>query len=302
MIKIAFLVLHYKNLEETKNCIDSIFSITNNKLYKWEIVIVDNGSNNGSGEELQESYINYSNIKVIISENNLGFSMGNNLGYKYIREELQADYVVVTNNDVIFYQNDFIERINDIYNKTNFFVLGPDIYVRKNKEHQSPITINKVNISDIEKELEMYRYYLDRPKLYVKRRKIQILKNRICSNNKILAKIYNRILKKTNIDRLKAYENVVVQGACIIISKDYLNKEEKMFSPEPFLYCEELFLYFKCIKNNYKIVYDPSIRIFHEDSASIKAISKNLLDKAKFTLPHHVKAREILLKYLKNEM
>ncbi|MDT9331591.1 glycosyltransferase family 2 protein [Clostridium perfringens] len=301
MIKVSFLVLHYKNIQETENCIKSILNISKESKYNLDIVVVDNGSNNGTGETLKEIYRENSAVKVIISKENLGFSKGNNLGYEYIRKNIKPNYVVVTNNDVIFFQKDFVEKIDQVYKRTNFFVLGPDIYVQQNKEHQSPIAINKITIDDIERELSMYKYYLTKPHLYAKRRNLQILKNRIYSNSKVFSKLYDSILRKTNIDRLKKYEDVVVQGACIIVSKRYLELEEKMFSPEPFLYCEELFLYFKCLKKKYKIIYEPSIKIFHEDSASIKSISNNSFEKARFTLKHHVSAREMLLSYLKNE-
>ncbi|RQN02446.1 glycosyltransferase family 2 protein [Clostridium butyricum] len=300
MINITFLILHYKNIDETLKCMDSIMSIVSNYNCKWNIVVVDNGSNNGTGEKLQKQYCEYSNIKVIISKINEGFSKGNNKGYSYIRNYINSDYVVVTNNDVIFHQNDFVERIDKIYNEKKFFILGPDIFIRQNKEHQSPISINAIKIKDIENELSMYKFYLDKPRLYVGRRILQNIKNNIYSNSIIFRKFYNRIFNKINMNREQQYENVVIQGACIIVSKDYLEVEEKIFSPEPFLYCEELFLYFKCMKNKYRIIYDPSIQIWHEDSASIKYISKNMVDKAKFTLPNHVVAREMLLDYLKD--
>lgn len=299
MFNITFLILHYKNIDETIKCIESIISISENNSNSYNIVVVDNGSCNQTGEKLSKMYEEYSNIKILISKSNLGFSAGNNLGYEYIRKNINSKYIVVTNNDVLFFQKDFIERIDKIYQETNFFVLGPDIYVRLNKEHQSPISIGEISSEDIEKELEIYKFYKERPHLYAKKRKLQIAKNRLISNSRIFSYLYNSLLRKPIINRKKRYEDVVIQGACIIVSNDYILLEEKMFTPEPFLYCEELFLYFKCLKKHYKIIYDPNIRIFHEDSASIKSISKNSLDKAKFTLQYHVSSREMLLSYLK---
>ena len=150
----------------------------------------------------------------------------------------------------------------------------------------------------VQKELEVYEYYLDHPDKWAKRRKLQITKNRLCQKNKLFAKIYGKVKKKNLIDVSKSYESCCVQGACIVVSKEYLEKEEKMFSPEPFLYCEEIFLYAKCLKKGYKIVYDPTIQIWHEDSSTIKKISGDAVAKAKFTLPNHVKARKMLVEYL----
>lgn len=296
-MKIAFLILHYKNVKDTLNCIDSIFATIHGA--EIHIVIVDNGSNDGSGTELKSMYSDHSNVTVIISENNLGFSKGNNLGYTYIREHLEPDFVVVTNNDVAFYQNDLADKIQKIYRETHFFVLGPDIFIPNNHEHQSPLFLKPMTIQQLEKDKHIYEKYLSNLRGFVIRRKFQLLKNNLCTNNVLFRKIYNKLKKKSDIDYRLPYENVGLQGSCLIISKDYLRSEEKMFSPEPFLYCEEVFLYYKCKKKGYKVVYRPEISIRHEECGSIKNANGNAVKQAKFTLPHHVKAREQLIAYIR---
>ena len=49
------------------------------------------------------------------------------------------------------------------------------------------------------------------------------------------------------------------------------------------------------------MVYDPSIAIRHEEAASFTKFQKNKLEKLKFMLKHHVKARKMLLEYLENQ-
>lgn len=292
MINITFLILNYKNIEETIKCVDSIMK---NRFDVFSIVLVDNGSKDGSYEKMQRLYSNEKDVYIIKSEDNIGFSKGNNLGYSFIRNNLNPDFVVVTNNDVLFPQSDLDIRLQKLYEKTHFFVLGPDIYIRLNKEHQSPMMLNLPSKQSLEKELEMYEYYLQNPRKWVKRRKLQNFKNKVYQSNRLFAMLYNYVRKKEKIDYNKRYFNCCVQGACIIISADYLHAEEKMFYPEPFLYCEELLLFKKCIEKQYKIVYEPSIQIWHEDSSTMRKINSDDLQKAKFTLPHHVAALKLLL-------
>ena len=296
----SFLILNYRNVEETIKCIESIKDAG----YKnSSIIIVDNGSADGSYEKICDLYQGVEDIYIIKSDANLGFSGGNNLGYTFIRENLNPDFLVVTNNDVLFPQKDMLSRIQNNYQQTNFYVLGPDIYVRKNHEHQSPMMLNLPSKEDIEKELHMYEFYLKNPDQWVTRRKAQTIKNRMCQSNAVIRNVYNAIKRKRTIDYSRYYENCCVQGACIIVSKKYIKAEEKMFTPETFLYCEELLLYKKCMNKNYLMVYDPEIQIWHEDSSTMKKINANALEKAKFTLPHHVKALEIVLdKYETAEM
>ena len=188
------------------------------------------------------------------------------------------------------------ERIQKIYNQTGFYVLGPDIYVRHNREHQSPMMLSLPSKKNIEHELHMYEYYLEYPRKWVVRRKLQDMKNRTCQSSKLINSVFCKIKKKNPIDYTIRHINCCVQGACIIVSKKFIDTENKMFTPEPFLYCEELLLYKKCIDKGYLIVYDPNVQIWHEDSSTMKKINSNSFEKAKFTLPHHIEALKIVMK------
>ena len=277
-MKIAFVILNYKNFEDTLLCVESIQKL---KLNQYIIVIVDNGSNDDSIKVFHEKYDGFKQIKILQSDDNIGFSKGNNLGYTYVRNNYDADFLVVTNNDVLFPQDNFAEMIEEIYSKTNFMVLGPDIYVRKTMEHQSPITLEPPTIDGIEKELKMYEYYYSHPQKWVRRRKFQNMKNILCYKCSLFNKGYKKLKNVKKIDRTMSYSECCVQGACIIVSKDYIKLEKKMFEPEPFLYCEELFLYIKCLNKKYKIVYDPKIIVFHEDSSTIKKINRKFIRESK---------------------
>lgn len=296
-MNICYIILHYKNINETIKCIESLNSTAGDNS---KFLIVDNGSNDGTGEKLSKMYKDNSAVTTLILDNNLGFSAGNNEGYFYAKKEWNPEFIIFTNNDVVFYQKDFEKKVSEIYDKTAFDVLGPDIYIPKNKEHQSPLFQRGITVEELETELKEYRYYEKYPKKFTRRLQIHFIKNRICSKYPIVRKIYSKIRKKDNIDYRKEYFNVGLQGSCLIVSKSYIAKEEKMFSPEPFLYCEEVFLYYKCMEKGYKMVYSPEIGIRHEEAASFKNISKNSVDKNRFMLKHHVKARELLLSYLKD--
>ena len=105
---ICYLILHYKNIDETEKCINSILNITQD----GSIVVVDNGSGNHTGEMLQKKYQDNPRIKVLLLRKNVGFSKGNNYGYEWIKHNLDVKFIVVTNNDVVFNQSDFETRIS----------------------------------------------------------------------------------------------------------------------------------------------------------------------------------------------
>ena len=69
MFNIIFVILHYQNIDDTINCIDSIKKLQElNNNYK--ILLVDNKSPNNTGKELEKIYINDSNIEITINDSN----------------------------------------------------------------------------------------------------------------------------------------------------------------------------------------------------------------------------------------
>ncbi len=295
-MKICYVILHYKNVQDTIKCVDSLFETA---AENSRFIVVDNGSGDNSGEIIKEKYKN-TRCDVLLLPENVGFSKGNNEGYKFAKENYSPDFIVVTNNDVVFYQKDFEENIGKLFDQTSFYVLGPDIYVPRHNDHQSPMFQNGITIEELTKELEEYKWYEQNPLKFNNRLKIHAFKNMLCSNSKLVRNIYTRLRGKDNLDYHNQYENVGLQGACLIFSKSFIELEDKAFSPEPFLYEEEVFLYYRCKKNNYKMVYSPILAIRHEEAASFTNANKNNTDKLKFMLKHHVIAREQLLEYLKD--
>lgn len=297
-MSISYVILHYKNLNDTIKCIESLLRTTNNDS---NLIVVDNGSGDGSGEKLKKKYQDMPKIKVLLLENNVGFSKGNNAGYTYVKKNYDSDFIVVTNNDVVFYQKNFEETIKKIYAQSQFYVLGPDVYIPRHKDHQNPLFKTPINKQQLINEIKEYKYYRKNPLKFEKRLKIHALKNRLCSKFKVINFLYSTLRGKDVLDYKKRYENVGLQGSCLIFSKKFIMKEDKAFEPEPFLYEEETFLFYRCQKKSYKMVYDPSIEIRHEEAASFTNANKDNIQRLKFMLNHHLKAREELLKYLEKE-
>jgi len=91
--KCSIIMLNLNTITFTEEAINSIKHHT---CYPHELIIVDNGSND-SVDELKELQKNKMIDKVVISNKNLGFAGGNNLGAK----EATGDYICFINNDVI---------------------------------------------------------------------------------------------------------------------------------------------------------------------------------------------------------
>ena len=96
--KIGTVVLNYRNYQETLDCVASLKC---QNYPEHAIVVVENGSGNESAQVLQEAFDGKSQITLIVSQKNLGFAKGNNLGIRHAREKLGCDYVFVLNSDTI---------------------------------------------------------------------------------------------------------------------------------------------------------------------------------------------------------
>lgn len=304
-MKCCFLVLHYKNIKDTIKCISSIVSLYPNE----QIVVVDNGSNDNTGEDLQTKYICYENIHFIILKVNYGFSKGNNIGYKYIKENISFDFLIVCNNDIEFKSRNMIKRIEELFWETYFGVLGPDIYLEKFKEHQNPFGQGVCSVQEINREINDYRKEYERLKKYKQIFKtIYFFENRI--NKTFLSTLINKMnyllkrkaLKKQHKDMQvhKQQKNVRLHGACLIFSKLLFKEESKLFYPETDFYGEEDFLLYRCMKKGITALYDPSIMVYHLNSAST-FYKTDIYKKKEWVLENLINSRKIYIEFIKNE-
>ncbi len=120
MPRVSIIVLNWNNFKDTKECLESLEKIS---YPNYEIIIVDNGSVDGSGKEIQKIFPQYI---YIFNDSNLGFTGGNNIGMKYALER-GADYIFFINNDMIVNRG-FLEPLVGVMGKEKAGIVGPAIY------------------------------------------------------------------------------------------------------------------------------------------------------------------------------
>ncbi|PIR54604.1 hypothetical protein COU74_04915 [Candidatus Peregrinibacteria bacterium CG10_big_fil_rev_8_21_14_0_10_36_19] len=107
--KIAIVIIHYNTPQFLQTCLDSIFKQTYQNI---EVFFIDNDSPSDVGIELvKEKYGHHKNLKIIGNEHNSGYSGAANQGMKLaIEHKNPADYVVITNPDII-YSPTYFEKV-----------------------------------------------------------------------------------------------------------------------------------------------------------------------------------------------
>lgn len=275
----VFVVLHYNAIMVTEQCIESIQKLKGNENIK--IVVVDNNSPDHSGEILEKKYDKCANIDVILNKSNLGFSAGNNIGYKYVKKKYQTKFMIFCNNDIVFNDCEFINKVKETYKKSKFYVMGPDIYSTRSSLHQSPLYDISTNILRVD---------------------LTIIYNKIIYR---LHPIYWNLIKmgKKKISTyenkdLHYKENVTLMGACLIFSDKFIRERDNVFEPETFLYYEEFLLVNWCRYNRKKIVFNPDIQVLHNEGIATETTSKSEKQKNKNKIGHIINAAKIYRKQL----
>jgi GT2 family glycosyltransferase len=278
--KVGFLILHYCTIKETINCINSIKEKID--IDDYEIVVVDNNSLNGTGNQLLKKYRNDNKVTVLINDENLGFARGNNVGFKYLKEQLNCNYIVMLNNDVLLISDNIYYEAKKEYDKTKFAVMGPKIY---DKNGNLAIVGNMIN---------------DRKKVLMNIMALYVLL--ILSYCRIL-KLFIKLKKKkskqfTTNDGIRK-KNILLHGCCLIFSPLYIEKFDGIDS-RTFLYGEEELLYIRLRKNNMLGLYNPNIVIKHLEDVATNASEKDFYKKKIRMYSNLIHSNKILLKELNN--
>lgn len=280
---VAFVVLHYKNINDTIECLDSIKKLSNQD--KVRIVVVDNNSLIDSEVEMLKRYTE----DIILLDDNLGFAKANNIGCNYAKEKYDPDFVCVINNDTIIYQKDFIDKIEKNYKKYKFDMLGPYIET-DGGDSVNPFMVFD-NITKINDEIKKTEKLI---KIYDSSVLTSLLN--------VYMKIKYLFVKPIKLhNSLKLEKNVALHGCFLMFSRKYLRKYEFPFYNETFLYHEEEFLYFRMKRDSLISIYDPNIKIFHKEGASLDcSFDTKIRNKKKFREQMRLQSLKLLRKYLED--
>jgi GT2 family glycosyltransferase len=116
-ISVSIIIVNFNTKEFTRNCINSIFKHLSN--ISFEIIVVDNGSSDGSVEYLQTLF---TDIIIISTGENLGFGYGNNIGFC----RSNGEYLLLLNSDTILIKDIITPLLNfySVNKNLNIGVLG----------------------------------------------------------------------------------------------------------------------------------------------------------------------------------
>lgn len=243
-MNITVIVLNYKGTQDTIDCVNSVTASSLEEGIYLEIIVVENGSNDGSKEKLRD----LKGIKLIESTVNLGYSGGNNLGINYALKT-NADFILILNNDV-FIDKHSISHLIKAANRAD--IISPKIYFAKGFEfHKS-------------------RYKKDESG-----RVIWYAGGRIDWNNIIGSHIGVDDVDIGQFNNTKEID--FATGACMLVSAKVFEKIG-LFDEKYFLYLEDMDFCVRAKKAGFKIVYEPEAVLWHKNAASAGGSGSKLQD------------------------
>lgn len=110
MIEISIIIINFNTKDLLVSCLNSVL-ISSPKV-KYEIIIVDNGSTDGSVEAVEK--FKKKNINIIQNENNYGFAKANNQGIK----KASSKYILLLNSDT-YVKKETIDKMYEFAKKTS---------------------------------------------------------------------------------------------------------------------------------------------------------------------------------------
>lgn len=122
---VSIIIVNWNGGKVLEDCLNSLEKIS----YKnWQLVFVDNGSNDGS-DAFPEKILTSLKISIIKNKENLGFAYANNQGF----EKAKGEYILLLNNDTVVTTN-FLSILVDKMNlDSSLGVTQPKIYMLDKK-------------------------------------------------------------------------------------------------------------------------------------------------------------------------
>ncbi|OGK27644.1 hypothetical protein A3C28_04855 [Candidatus Roizmanbacteria bacterium RIFCSPHIGHO2_02_FULL_39_9] len=232
---LSIVLVSYNTKNITRHCLESISTSLKNSKLTVEVIVIDNGSKDGSIEMLKkvqssEFIVHSENIKlkIISSNKNLGFGKANNQGVK----EALSDYILLLNSDTVVL-DDAIEKLYDFF--------------KKNEKK-----VNFVGGKLLNKDLS------PQPS---------------CGPSYSLKMVFAHLFLRGDYWGLTRYSPDVekevdwISGACILTKKQYFESLEG-FDDKIFMYMEEIDLFYRAKKRGLTVFFYPEARFIHLGSAS----------------------------------
>jgi hypothetical protein len=267
MVDLSVSIVNYNNKEYLESCLNSIYS--NHLKIDFEVIVVDNGSSDGSVEMTKQVF---PSVTLIENSRNEGFVIANNKGVR----ASQGRYILSLNNDTVIL-DDVLDTLVEFMDKhPEAGVCGPKVLNNDGTiQHQCKRGFPTVS--------SLLYYYLGLHKIFPK--------------SKIFGHYLKTYLKTDEVNEVDS-----VSGACLMVRREVI-KEVGLLDENFIMYGDDLDWCYRIKKAGWKVYYVPHAQIVHYGGRSsrklpYKSIKWFYRAAAVFYKKHYAPSNNFIVNYI----
>ncbi|MDP2632350.1 MAG: glycosyltransferase family 2 protein [Candidatus Curtissbacteria bacterium] len=239
-IDLSVIIVNWNTKKLLQNCLISIYRFT--KHINFEVIVVDNGSKDGSAEMVSKKF---PQVKLIPNRDNFGFTKANNQGIK----AAIGEYILLLNSDTYLIENSLKKLVEYAKSLNNFGALAP-LLLNEDRSTQQSVG-----------------FFPHLPQIFWWMSFIDDLPG-------------GSILRPYHVDHNSFYKHERqvdwITGAAFFTAKEVIQKigglDEKIF-----MYGEDVELSYRIKKAGYNVYFSPQTKIVHIARGSSGKITKNAI-------------------------
>jgi len=225
---------------------------------RCHLLVVDNHSDDGSAERLQQEMSEFQNVELAVSQRNLGYFGAAKWALDhYCVQHGTPDWVIICNNDIVFDDPQFLTRLLARDSQT-VGVLAPAIRSELTGFDSNPM------ISARPGRLRRLRYRFLLSNYYV------------AWLTQWLAPIVRKGRKRLRAENAQeSFQIYAPHGSFLIFSRKYF-EAGGVLDDGCFLYGEEITVAETCWQLGLPVIHDPKLKVSHRDSQTLgRTLTRN---------------------------
>ena len=242
-LKLSIVILSWNTKALLKQCLKSLEEGCGG-VKGCEVIVVDNGSTDGSVEYLRsitgiKSIKGITSMKLVENQSNLGFAKGNNIGIKQAR----GKYIMLLNSDTIVEKGSMAKLVNYLDQHSEVAAVSPLLLNEDGSYQKDPCYLKSPSL------LFVFLYY-----------------------NPITRKIVSKFLPHllySSADFTKPSLIELVSGAAVMLRKEILEKVGGLDEDYPHFF-EDVDLSYQLRKLGFRLVLIPEAKVIHLGGRSLQ--------------------------------
>jgi GT2 family glycosyltransferase len=249
--RFSILIVSWNSLDLTRDCLFSIYQYLGR--YIFEVIVVDNGSVDGSRDFLVSFSKYNANCFCIFNDTNVGFARGNNQAFEYSKYET----IILLNPDTKLINDSIVKLVERVHSNFRIGLVSCSLF------------------NDFDNNQTIHRRLINLSFVFFKYSRVGRMIDKL-----FFRKLKRRQLNYQNIERKGFVEIEQPAAAVLVFRRELIIKFlDCLFNEEFPIYGNDVDLSKRVLDNGFVNFVDYSVRVWHKGSSSSSNLSKSQLKK-----------------------